>query len=130
MIPAVSDLIAAAFLAFSRIESDVILLETGLGGRFDATNVVENKICSVITPISMDHMSFLGNSIESITKEKIGILKKNVPAVIAKQTKKVTSIIKQFTNKNFIKGYFYDSDWKIEKINKVAETNCPKNIDP
>ena len=67
---------AAAFLAFSRIESDIILLETGLGGRFDATNVVENKLCSVITPISMDHMNFLGSTIEKIAKEKLGILKK------------------------------------------------------
>ena len=63
---------AAAFLAFSRIESDIILLETGLGGRFDATNVVENKLCSVITPISMDHMNFLGSTIEKIAKKLIG----------------------------------------------------------
>ena len=72
---------AAAFLAFSRIESDIILLETGLGGRFDATNVVKNKLCSVITPISMDHMNFLGSTIEKIAKEKLGILKiqKNSP---------------------------------------------------
>ena len=68
------DTTAAAFLAFSRIESGIILLETGLGGRFDATNVVENKLCSVITPISMDHMN-LGSTIEKIAK-KIRNLKK------------------------------------------------------
>ena len=62
---------AAAFLAFSRIESDIILLETGLGGRFDATNVVENKLCSVITRISMDHMNFLGSTIQKIAREKL-----------------------------------------------------------
>ena len=109
----------AAILAFSRVKSDYLLLETGLGGKYDATNVIEKKVCTILTPISMDHMSFLGNSIEGITKEKIGILKKNVPAVIAKQTKKVTSVIRNFTNKNLIKSYFYDADWKIEKINKV-----------
>ena len=67
---------AAAYLAFSRGNSDFLLLETGLGGRFDATNVIPKSICNVITPISMDHMSFLGNSIELITNEKIGIFKK------------------------------------------------------
>ena len=53
---------AAALLAFSRNESDLILLETGLGGRFDATNIINESICSVITPISMDHMNFLGSN--------------------------------------------------------------------
>lgn len=109
----------AAILAFSRVKSDYLLLETGLGGKYDATNVINKKVCTILTPISMDHMNFLGNSIESITKEKIGILKKNVPAVIAKQTKKVTTIIKNFTDKNLIKSYFYNSDWRIGKINKV-----------
>ena len=66
---------AAAFLAFSRANSDILILETGLGGRFDATNIVEKKICSVITPISMDHMSFLGSTISLIAKEKFGIVK-------------------------------------------------------
>ena len=60
---------AATFLAFSRIESDIILLETGSSGRFDATNVVENKLCSVITPISMDHMNFLDQQLEKLQKK-------------------------------------------------------------
>ena len=53
---------AAALLAFSRINSDLVLLETGLGGKFDATNIIKNSLCSIITPISMDHMNFLGTN--------------------------------------------------------------------
>ena len=67
---------AAALLAFSRNESDLILLETGLGGRFDATNIINQSMCSVITPISMDHMNFLGSNLLKIAGEKIGIVKK------------------------------------------------------
>ena len=64
---------AAAFLAFSRNKADLVLMETGLGGRFDATNVIKNPLCCVLTPISMDHMNFLGNKIEKIAFEKAGI---------------------------------------------------------
>lgn len=77
---------AAAFLAFSRIPADVTLLEVGLGGRFDATNVIdEPKVC-VITPVSLDHQSFLGDTVEEIAAEKAGILKRGVPAIIGPQT--------------------------------------------
>ncbi|MBY0428090.1 MAG: bifunctional folylpolyglutamate synthase/dihydrofolate synthase [Alphaproteobacteria bacterium] len=76
---------AAAFLAFSRIPADVLLLETGLGGRLDATNVVPHPIASVITRISYDHRDFLGDTLEQIAGEKAGIFKANVPAIIAPQ---------------------------------------------
>lgn len=108
----------AAILAFSRVESDYLLLETGLGGKYDATNVIKKKYCTILTPISMDHMNFLGNNIESITKEKIGILKKNVPAIIAKQEINAKKIIRDFSNKNQIETYFYGSDWEITRIEK------------
>ena len=81
-------LLPQPFLAFSRNEADIILLETGLGGRFDATNVVKKPICNVITPISMDHMNFLGNCINKIANEKAGIIKKNSLVVMSKQKKK------------------------------------------
>ena len=61
----------------SRNKADLVLLETGLGGRFDATNVIKRPICNVITPISMDHMNFLGNNIQKIAFEKAGIIKKS-----------------------------------------------------
>ena len=90
---------AAAYLAFSKIPSDVLLLETGLGGKYDATNVIKTSMCSVLTPISMDHMNFLGNSIKSITKEKVGIFKNNVPAVISKQNIESFEIINKESQK-------------------------------
>src|SRR5205085_11093815 len=73
---------AAAFLAFARIPADVVLLETGLGGRLDATNVLPRPAATAITPISLDHQAFLGDTIAAIAGEKAGILKPGVPASI------------------------------------------------
>jgi dihydrofolate synthase / folylpolyglutamate synthase len=75
---------AMAFLAFSRANVDIVVLEVGLGGRLDATNVIEPEV-AVITPIDFDHEAFLGSAIESIAAEKAGILKKGRPAVFAAQ---------------------------------------------
>lgn len=72
---------AAAFLMFDRWNCDIVVLETGMGGRLDATNVIKTTICAVITPIAMDHMDFLGHSIEEIAGQKAGIIKKRVPVV-------------------------------------------------
>src|SRR3954464_1487639 len=72
---------AAAFLAFARIPADIVLLETGLGGRLDATNVIPHPAATAITPISLDHQAFLGNTIAAIAGEKAGILKQGAPAV-------------------------------------------------
>ena len=66
---------AAAFLIFSRVPADLVLLETGLGGRLDATNVVPSPMATVLTPISMDHEDYLGPSLEAIAREKVGILR-------------------------------------------------------
>ena len=76
---------AAAFLAFSETPADVLLLEVGLGGRFDATNVIEHPAVTVVTPVSMDHPEFLGDTVAKIAFEKAGILKRDVPAVLALQ---------------------------------------------
>src|SRR5579872_3093221 len=76
---------AAAFLLFSRAPADVTLLEVGLGGRLDATNVIERPLASVITPLAMDHRDFLGDTIVEIAAEKAGIIKRSVPVVVASQ---------------------------------------------
>lgn len=76
---------AAAFVAFSEVPADVLLLEVGLGGDFDTTNVVERPALCVITPISMDHAEKLGGTLERIAASKAGILKPDVPAVISQQ---------------------------------------------
>jgi dihydrofolate synthase / folylpolyglutamate synthase len=84
---------AAGFLLFSRHDADVLLLEVGLGGRLDATNVIDRPLASVITSVSFDHGSFLGNTVTKIAAEKAGILKKNVPGIVAPQTDEVAGVI-------------------------------------
>jgi dihydrofolate synthase/folylpolyglutamate synthase len=76
---------AAGLLLFARHPADVLLLEVGLGGRLDATNVIERPLASVITPISLDHLEFLGDTIGLIAAEKAGIIKPGVPAIVAPQ---------------------------------------------
>jgi len=85
---------ALAFLFFARSHIDVAVLEVGLGGRFDATNVVR-PIVSVITSLSMDHMNLLGNSIEQIAFEKAGIIKRHVPVVSAPQVSEALDVIRR-----------------------------------
>jgi dihydrofolate synthase / folylpolyglutamate synthase len=84
---------AAALLLFSRHPADALLLEVGLGGRLDATNVVPAPLASVITPVSMDHMDFLGDTLERIAGEKAAILRRGTPAVIGRQTEGPLSVI-------------------------------------
>jgi dihydrofolate synthase/folylpolyglutamate synthase len=86
---------AAAFLLFSRHHADALLLEVGLGGRLDATNVIERPLASVITPVSMDHLEFLGDTIEKIAEEKAAILRPGVPAAIAPQSGRVLAVIER-----------------------------------
>jgi dihydrofolate synthase / folylpolyglutamate synthase len=86
---------AAAFLLFTRHPADVVLLEVGLGGRLDATNVVERPLASVITRVALDHRDFLGDTIEQVAAEKAGILKPGVPAVIATQTREALAVIER-----------------------------------
>ena len=84
---------AAALLACANRPADVLLLEVGLGGRLDATNVIERPLLTAITPISMDHMHFLGESLAEIAGEKAGILKPGVPAVIGPQPPEASRVI-------------------------------------
>ena len=83
----------AALLAFSRVAADYTLLEVGLGGRLDATNVIDEPAMTVITPISIDHESFLGDTIEKIAFEKAGILKRNTFCVVAEQDERALEVI-------------------------------------
>ena len=86
---------AAAFLLFSRHPADVVLLEVGLGGRLDATNVIERPLATVFTRVSLDHREFLGDTLTNIAAEKAGILKPNVPAIIAAQAREVLAVIER-----------------------------------
>ncbi len=84
----------AAFLAFAETPADVVLLETGLGGRLDATNVIEAPRACVISPIGMDHMDWLGDTIEDIAREKAGIIKQGCPVVIGKQSTRAGNVLR------------------------------------
>ncbi len=84
---------AIGFLYFLDKKCDIVVLETGLGGRLDATNVIKTTITSVITSVSMDHMGFLGDSIEEIAREKCGIIKPGVDVVSAAQKETVEQVI-------------------------------------
>ena len=86
---------AAAFKLFSEHPADVLLLETGLGGRFDSTNVVERPRACAITPISFDHVEFLGDTLAKIAFEKAGILKPGVPAIVADQAPEARAVIER-----------------------------------
>jgi len=108
---------AAAMLAFSRNPADLLLLEVGLGGRFDATNVIETPTLSVITPVSMDHQDFLGNTIDEIAFEKAGILKPSVPAIIGPQTNEALNVIKRRALELGSSAYIFGEDWNISPAN-------------
>ena len=84
---------AAAFCLFARHPADVVLLEVGLGGRLDSTNVIEAPLAAVIAPVSMDHTEFLGNSLTAIAGEKAAIIKRNVPVVCAEQVPDAMAVI-------------------------------------
>ena len=86
---------AAAFLAFAENPADILILEVGLGGRLDATNVISKPLLSVITPISMDHADKLGNTIEQISAEKAGILKPGVRAIVSLQEQAALDVIEK-----------------------------------
>ncbi len=84
---------AAAFLAFAREPADIALVEVGLGGRFDATNVIARPALTAIAPVAMDHMHYLGDTLAKIAFEKAGILKPQVPAVIGRQENEALAVI-------------------------------------
>jgi dihydrofolate synthase/folylpolyglutamate synthase len=86
---------AAAFLAFARTPADFVLLETGLGGRLDATNLVPRPLATVLTPIAIDHVDFLGPTLTAIAGEKAGIIKPGMPAIVAPQPAEAEAVIER-----------------------------------
>lgn len=120
---------AAAFLAFSRREADILIMEVGLGGRLDATNVIDNPAMSVITSISLDHMEYLGDSIMSIAFEKGGIIKPNCPCVISHQYIEAMEVLHVIAEKNNALVYSYEYDWIVEPDeNAIVYKSREKNI--
>ncbi len=107
---------AAAFLAFARSAADVALLETGMGGRLDATNIVASPLATVITPVSFDHMQYLGNTLCQIAGEKAGILKSGVPAVIGLQPEAASLVLTSRAAETGAVPFRRGVEWRIEVL--------------
>lgn len=111
---------AAAFLAFCDYPADVLLLETGLGGRLDATNMVINPIACVFTPISLDHQDFLGETLEEIAYEKAGIIKPGTKIFIGHQQQHVQKLLIDRANHMYARVYAKDSEWHVENLDDIS----------
>ncbi len=105
----------AAIVAFSRIKSDILLLETGMGGRLDATNILPQVLCSIITPIAFDHTDFLGKTLSKIAFEKAGIIKKDCPVIVGKQKISALKSIETQAAKLNAATKIFARDWKVKK---------------
>ena len=120
----------AAFLAFSRAPADYTLLEVGLGGEFDATNIIQNPVISIITPISFDHKEYLGDSITKIAKAKVGIIKKNVPAIISIQSAVVRKIIEEKCKETCSKAIWSEESFTVSNSRKsIIQKDSDRNIE-
>jgi len=104
---------AAAFLAFSETPADLCLIEVGLGGRYDATNVIERPAVSVITPVALDHCEFLGDTVDKIAGEKAGIIKTGVPCICARQLDSAEVVIKAMAERMGSPLTFAGHDFEI-----------------
>ncbi len=103
---------AAAYLAFSRVPADLTVIEVGMGGRYDATNVIQPAL-SAITPIGFDHTGFLGDKLEGIAGEKAGILKHAVPAVIGRQREVSADVIATEASKLAAPLFRLGREWQV-----------------
>lgn len=103
----------AAYLAFAETQADMLILETGMGGRLDATNVV-TPILTAITPISMDHQAYLGNTLAAIAAEKAGILKPRVPCVVGPQRRAAAEVLRTRARELDCRLYLSTKDWRVE----------------
>ena len=114
---------ALSFLYFKEKKCDIVVLETGLGGALDATNVIEPPVMEVITPIGMDHMEFLGDTLEKIAEQKAGIIKPKTAVVCAKQKKEAEKVIQDVCQKK-------DCHLKTVDTTRIREIHygCEKQI--
>ena len=112
---------ACAFELFKRNTSDWSLIEVGMGGSYDATNSIPNKNLSIITPISLDHEIFLGETIKKIATEKLGIINHKSTVVFGPQEESLEDLIKDNLSQKNSTGFFYGRDWTIKKINRIIK---------
>ncbi|NOC45505.1 MULTISPECIES: folylpolyglutamate synthase/dihydrofolate synthase family protein [unclassified Ruegeria] len=107
----------AALLAFSRAKADFTLLEVGLGGRLDATNVIENPAVTVITPVSIDHEQFLGDTLGKIAAEKAGIIKPGVPCIVGPQQDEALEVIEYTAARLGAPLLVHGQHWHVQEEN-------------
>jgi dihydrofolate synthase/folylpolyglutamate synthase len=105
---------AAAFLAFSRVHADVLILEVGMGGRLDATNVIANPALSLITPVGLDHVEFLGGNLALIAHEKAGVIKLHSPCVVSWQHREAMKVITERAEELESPIYAWGEHWNFE----------------
>lgn len=105
----------AALLAFSRTPADYTLLEVGLGGRLDTTNVIAKPALTIITPVSMDHQQFLGDTIAKIAAEKAGIIKRGVPCIIGPQSDAALKVIEAIAARLGAPVLAYGQHWHVAR---------------
>ncbi len=106
---------AAGLLLFSRHPADILLLEVGLGGRLDATNVIAHPLVSVITPVSLDHADYLGDTLAGVAAEKAGIIKRGVPAIVAPQPPEALTTIEQVAERARAPVKLAGQDWNASE---------------
>ena len=119
---------AATFYMFYKNLADITILEVGLGGQFDATNIIENNLVSIISTIGIDHKEFLGNTIKAIANEKVGIIKKKSCVISGKQTINAKKIIQNKSEEMDSKLYQYNENWKV-KNNIFYHDNLQINLE-
>ncbi|WP_164660677.1 folylpolyglutamate synthase/dihydrofolate synthase family protein [Tropicibacter sp. Alg240-R139] len=107
----------AALLAFARSKADYTLLEVGLGGRLDATNVIDKPALTLITPVSIDHEQFLGNTLAKIAAEKAGIIKRGVPVIVGPQPVEAMEVIEDTATRLDAPLIAYGQHWHVHREN-------------
>lgn len=119
--------VAISLLYFKEKKCDIVIIETGMGGTLDATNVFENTLCDVITPISFDHMNMLGNTLEEIALNKYGIITRNGNVITTIDNYKIhidgKSMVEEICNKKNAKLYLVDKEYSCKNKNDIDDCN-------
>lgn len=124
---------AAAYLAFAEVPADIVLLETGLGGIADTTNVIPQPALTALTPIGIDHVAFLGDTIAKIAVNKAGILKHGVPCVVGPQPSEAIEVIEARADETKSPLFRHGRDWTVRETSdgiawrdKTIELHLPR----
>ena len=115
--------VAMAFDYFANEKVEIAIVEVGMGGRLDSTNIIQPELC-LITNISFDHQAYLGNSLEEIAREKAGIIKKEVPVVIASTQPAIQSVFEGIAKSQQAPIYFADQQYHLKRNENSTNSYC------